>query len=81
MEKKTKLTISGSVKKSIKNIEIAKTKSKNSVEIEKHSRNFSDKGRTFKSGFGKTKKTETFNRGLPAKPNFVSKSAPITKSY
>jgi translation initiation factor IF-2 len=28
MEKKTKLTISGSAKKSIKNIEIAKTKAK-----------------------------------------------------
>ena len=31
MEKKTKLTISSSAKKSIKNIEIAKTKSKNAV--------------------------------------------------
>ena len=35
MEKKTKLTISGSAKKSIKNIEIAKSKGKNSVLIEK----------------------------------------------
>ena len=51
MEKKTKLTISGSVKKSIKNIEIAKTKNKNSVEIEKNSKKFSDKGRPFKSDF------------------------------
>jgi translation initiation factor IF-2 len=34
MEKKTKLTISGSAKKSIKNIEIAKTQGKNSVVIE-----------------------------------------------
>jgi hypothetical protein len=34
MEKKTKLTISGSAKKSIKNIEIAKTQSKNAVVIE-----------------------------------------------
>ena len=31
MEKKTKLTISGSIKKSIKNIEEAKTKNKNST--------------------------------------------------
>ena len=30
MEKKTKLTISGSAKKSIRNIEIAKTQGKNS---------------------------------------------------
>ena len=36
--KKTKLTVSGSAKKSIKNIEIAKTKGKNSVIIEKKSK-------------------------------------------
>ena len=35
MEKKTKLTISGSTKKSIENIEIAKNQSKNSVVIQK----------------------------------------------
>ena len=37
MEKKTKLTISGIAKKSIQNIEIAKTQGKNSVVIEKKS--------------------------------------------
>ena len=36
--KKTKLTISGVAKKSIKNIELAKTQSKNTVVIEKKSR-------------------------------------------
>ena len=35
MEKKTKLTISGSAKKPIRNIEIAKTQIKNSTIIEK----------------------------------------------
>ena len=35
MEKKTKLTISGSAKKTIKNIEIAKTQRKDSVVIQK----------------------------------------------
>ena len=35
MEKKTKLTVSGSAKKSIKNIEIAKIQGKNAVVIEK----------------------------------------------
>ena len=40
MEKKTKLTISGSAKKSIRNIEIAKTQGKNSVVIEKSKTNF-----------------------------------------
>ncbi len=38
--KKTKLTISGTAKKSIKNIEIAKTQGKNSVVIEKPKNNF-----------------------------------------
>ena len=40
MEKKTKLTISGIAKKSIKNIEIAKAQGKNSVVIEKQSNKF-----------------------------------------
>ena len=34
-DKKTKLTLSGIAKKSIENIELAKTQSKNSVVIEK----------------------------------------------
>ena len=38
--KKTKLTISGTAKKSIKNIEIAKTQGKHSVVIEKSKKNF-----------------------------------------
>ena len=41
--KKTKLTISGSPKKSIKNIEIARTQGKNSVLIEKSKNNFQKK--------------------------------------
>ena len=44
MEKKIKLSISGNIKKSIKNIEIAKTKGKNSVFIEKKSGKFQGKG-------------------------------------
>ncbi len=38
MEKKTKLTISGTAKKSFKNIEIAKTHNKNSVVIDKQTK-------------------------------------------
>ena len=41
MEKKTKLTISGTAKKSFKNIEIAKTQGKNSVVIEKKTKQIS----------------------------------------
>ena len=46
--KKTKLTISGNAKKSLSNIEIAKTKSKNSVLIEKKNK-FNFKGTQNKS--------------------------------
>ena len=45
MEKKIKLTISGSAKKSIKNIEIAKTQGKNSVVIEKQTGKISSRRR------------------------------------
>ena len=44
MEKKTILTISGGAKKSIRNIEIAKTQGKNSRVIEKKTNKFSSKG-------------------------------------
>ena len=42
--KKTKLTLSGIAKKSIDNIELAKTQSKNSVVIEKKPNKFSPRG-------------------------------------
>ena len=54
MEKKTKLTISGTVKKSIKNIEKVKTQGKNSVVIEKHSSKITGKSGSFKHGLIKS---------------------------
>ena len=48
-KKKKKLTISGSPKKTIKSIEIAKTQGKNSVVIEKSKNNFSKKSGSFKT--------------------------------
>ena len=42
--KKTKLTLSGIAKKSIENIELAKTQSKNSVVIEKKPKKFTPRG-------------------------------------
>ena len=63
MEKKTKLKISGIAKKSIQNIEKAKTQGKNSVIIEKQSNKFSNKSGSFKSSFSKPKSTTSFNRG------------------
>ncbi|WP_440934784.1 translation initiation factor IF-2 [Candidatus Pelagibacter sp.] len=81
MEKKTKLTISGSAKKSIKNIEIAKSQGKNSVVIEKQTGKFSSRGGSFRSNTNKPRTTSTFNRGTPLKPSFNPKSPPITNDF
>ena len=81
--KKTKLTISGTAKKSIKSIEIAKTQGKNSVVIEKSKSNFTKKGSSFKpSGTGTRSKTTTsFSRGSNLKPSFGAKIPPITNDF
>ena len=81
MEKKTKLTISGSAKKSIKNIEIAKTQSKNAVVIEKQTGKFPNRGGSFRSNPGKPKPTSSFSRGTGIKPSFAPKSPPITNDF
>tara|TARA_B100000579_G_scaffold7545_1_gene5736 strand:- start:88 stop:2307 length:2220 start_codon:yes stop_codon:yes gene_type:complete len=81
MEKKTKLTISGSAKKSIKSIEIAKIKRKNSVVIEKKLNKTSSKGGSFKPSTNKAKISSTFNRGSFKKPLFSPKSAPIINDF
>ena len=81
MEKKTKLTISGSAKKSIKNIEIAKTQSKNAVVIEKQTGKFPNRGGSFRPNPGKPKPTSSFSRGTGIKPSFVPKSPPITNDF
>ena len=81
MEKKTKLTISGSAKKSIKNIEIAKSQGKNSVVIEKQTGKFSSRGGSFRSSTNKPRTSSTFNRGAPLKPSFNPKSPSITNDF
>ena len=81
MEKKTKLTISGTAKKSFKNIELAKTQGKNSVVIEKQPSKFSSRGGSSRPGGFKPKTTSTFNRGAPVKPSFAPKSPPITNDF
>ena len=81
MEKKTKLTISGSAKKSIKNIEIAKTQSKNAVVIEKQTGKFPNRGGSFRPNPGKPKPTSSYNRGTGIKPSFAPKSPPITNDF
>ncbi len=81
MEKKTKLTISGSAKKSIKNIEIAKTQSKNAVVIEKQTGKFPNRGESFRSNLSKPKPTSSFSRGTGIKSSFAPKSPPITNDF
>ncbi len=81
MEKKTKLTISGSAKKSIKNIEIAKTQSKNAVVIEKQTGKFINRGGSFRPNPVKPKPNSSFSRGTGIKPSFVPKSPPITNDF
>jgi len=81
MEKKTKLTISGTAKKSIKNIEIAKTQGKNSVVIEKQPSKFSSRGGSSRPGSFKPKTTSTFNRGAPVKSSYVPKSPSTTNDF
>jgi translation initiation factor IF-2 len=81
MEKKTKLTISGTAKKSFKNIELAKTQGTNSVVIEKQPNKFPSRGGSSRPGSFKPKTTSTFNRGAPVKPSFAPKSPPITNDF
>ncbi len=76
--KKTKLTLSGIAKKSIKNIELAKTQSKNSVVIEKRTGKYSNK-----SGFIKTHgtrpKSKTFTE--PRSSAFSKPHAIVTNDF
>ena len=72
-KKKLKLTISGSSKKTINNIELAKSKGKNSVIIEKKNNRFGPK-----SSFSKnTHQRNTFSK---PKANFVPREPIIKKS-
>ena len=81
MEKKTKLKISGIAKKSIQNIEKAKTQGKNSVIIEKQPNKFSNKSGSFKSSFNKPKSTTSFNRGALTKPSFSPKTPQVASDF
>ena len=81
--KKTKLTISGTAKKSIKSIEIAKTQGKNSVVIEKTKNNFVKKGsysKSLSSSF-KSKNSSTFGRGVSFKSAVGNKFPQATNDF
>ena len=81
MEKKTKLKISGIAKKSIQNIEKAKTQGKNSVIIENQSSKFLNKSGSFKSSFNKSKSTSPLNRVASSKPSFSTKTTQLPSDF
>ena len=58
--KKTKLTLSGIAKKSIENIELAKTQSKNSVVIEKKPSKFAPRGNFSRPASVRSKPAKSF---------------------
>ena len=72
--KKTKLTISSTAKKSIRNIDVIKNQGKKSVVIEKSNSNFLKKGSSFRSSGSnpRQKISSSFNRGS-LKPSFGNK--------
>ncbi len=75
MEKKTKLTISGGAKKSIRNIEIAKTQGTNSRVIEKKTNKFSSKG-VFQKQSNFKQKSSALSRNTSQK-NFTKQNIKI----
>ena len=81
MEKKTKLTISGSAKKSIKNIELAKTHGNNSTLIEKKSSRSVNKGASFRPSQSRSKPSSTFHRNISSKLPIISKPSSGTSDF
>jgi translation initiation factor IF-2 len=78
--KKTKLTISGSPKKSYKNIETSKSQGKKTVVIEKKAGRASEKFGLNKS-FGSKSPSSNFKHGSNLKPNFLSKTAATPSNF
>ena len=81
MEKKTKLTISGSAKKSIKNIGLSKSQGKQTVVIEKQKNNFIKKGSSYRPSGSRTSSGSTFSRGAPLKSSFGGKIPPLANDF
>ena len=76
--KKTKLTISGKVKKTINNFDTSKSQSKKTVIIDQKSKSFGKTTGNKNSGF---KQSSSFKKGISSKNNFFSKSQPITSDF
>ena len=77
--KKTKLTISGSPKKTFKNFESSKSQGKKTVVIEKQLNKPQNKGSFNKSSISKP--TSSFKRNAPFKSNFSPKSSVATTDF
>ena len=76
--KKIKLTLSGIAKKSIENIELAKTQGKNSVLIEKKTNKFTNRGSFKRPSSVRTKSTSNTQEVLKPRPQPTSKPSTIT---
>ena len=79
--KKTKLTLSGIAKKSIENIELAKTQSKNSVVIEKKPSKFAPRGNFSKPASVRSKPAAAASSFPPRTTSAPKPSSPITNDY
>ena len=80
--KKTKLTLSGIAKKSIDNIELAKTQSKNSVVIEKKTSKFAPRNNFSRPASVRSKPTTGATGSFTPRSTSAPKpSSPITNDY
>ena len=78
--KKTKLTLSGIAKKSIENIELAKTQSKNTVVIEKKTSRFGGKS-SFNSSTDQSQKHQKRTFFSPKSTGLSKPQAPINNNF
>ena len=79
--KKTKLTLSGIAKKSIENIELAKTQSKNSVVIEKKPSKFAPRSNFTRPASVRSKPAVTTSSFPPRTTSAPKPASPITNDY
>ena len=79
--KKTKLTLSGIAKKSIENIELAKTQSKNSVVIEKKTSKFAPRGNFSRPASVRSKPLISSTGSSAPRTTAPKPSSPITNDY
>ena len=78
--KKTKLTLSGIAKKSIENIELAKTQSKNTVVIEKKTSRFGGKS-SFNKSSDQSNKQQKKSFFPPKSTGFSKLLTPINNNF